>query len=225
MLYPGKQLELYYRHARCENMLVVGTNTNRSKTLWLYEHVAMFQRLGWNFITVDLSGELGPYDLTGGTWSDIERRALVRLANPSVHVQTLEQMVNAIESLSSLIQQSQMSKTVLLHLGPIQPDISFMTTIVTAIRRLLAYQHGVWVVLPTIQALPMEFTTKLFHAHMILDRIGVKNSVLMEWASIVGVDLSDWTISNIQSIFVFNGRSEGAKGQVCVASDSDIMFN
>jgi hypothetical protein len=224
LLSSMQQLDLYYRHARHENMLVAGSEHNKNKILWIREHTNMFQSLGWGFISVDLSGELGPHHLNGDTWSSIEHRALRNITNPVIRVENAQQMLTVIDQLIELLGQEALSQTILLNFGSNHLDPTLVGSAIKSIRRLLAHRQGVWLILPQLQALPIEFSTKLFHSHIILDRHGVTNDVLGKWAAHLRVDLSDWNVGDINSIFVFNGRSEGAKGQTFVFS-SETKFH
>lgn len=211
--------DLYYRHARGENLLLVGPERNRFKNPWLRRQVDMFDRLGWRFIVVDMTatGEMGPAHLLGEPWSAIERHALVNIRRPVIAASTFQNLLTTLDQILQMKQQWHLQHGVIIHLGDLRSlSGDERLALKSHVIRFSLMQHGLWLVAEHLQALFMDVINRNFHTQVVLPDT-LQDGDMATWRHTMGVDrLQLDLLDEGQACFILRGRSEGARGKLLV---------
>lgn len=205
--------DLHYRHAKQENLLLVGPEQNALKNNWLKSQVRTFQYLGWRFVTVDLSNQMGHPHLLGEHWTSLERRAMNTFQNPLIQVKSLSHLADTLEEVAVSIQSFQLPVVTLIHVGSLFLDKDTSRAVCDQVRRLLAYRTGVWLIVPSLETVPLSLTTRHFQTQVLLRQFGGEEDSYWKWIKAMELDPIDPDWDDVEALFVFNGRSEGAKGR------------
>ncbi|MFD1676056.1 hypothetical protein [Alicyclobacillus fodiniaquatilis] len=210
--------DLYYRHAKQENLILVGPEQNTYKNSWLRQQISIFQMLKWRFLILDLSAEMGQPHLLGEEWTSIERRAIENIRNPIVRIVSVSRLIDTLDEISMVMEMSKTPFVVLIHMGNHVLNKDNAKCIEEKIRRLLSYKTGVWLVAPSLETFSLSLTARFFQTHVVLNQFDVDDDLFKSWNKAVKLDPIENDLDETEAIFVFNGRSEGAKGQVFVSS-------
>lgn len=208
----SEPLNLHYRHAQGENLLLVSPSSNAYKIPWVRSQIAMFSKLGWEFILLDLSerSDLGPAMITGGKWSSVEYHALANLHAPvTVRVLTLGRLLETLDEIHVLKETSVFPHVVVVHLGGLR-DITDteQQALQSALERIKAYHDGVWVIAESFQPFwidKLDYHTECVLAHTPKDGLWDR-WVTKRHLEEVAVD----ELEDNEGYFLFRGRSEGA---------------
>ncbi|WP_157067112.1 MULTISPECIES: hypothetical protein [Alicyclobacillus] len=206
-------IELHYRHAKGENLLLVAPQSNPYKIVWVRKQIEMFARLGWKFVLLDLSegSDLGPPHLLGGKWSMVELNAMANLRVPiTVRVPSLSHLLETLDLIYVFKKTSRFPHVVLVHLG----DVRVLTdaekhALQSALERMR--ENGVWLIADRFQPLQWDRMSSFYDTQIVL--AGVPNDdAWNEWVRLnhlSDVDVED--LEEDEGYFLFRGRSEGAR--------------
>lgn len=208
------QADLYYRHAKGENLLLLGPEEHPAKTPWLRQQIDMFTMLGWKFLILDMSidGAMGQPHILGDRWSSIERNAIRQIAAPVVvRVKSFRNLLDIMDEIDLLKTETREAKhVVVLYLGALRAlGTDDKEAFLGAFSRLHRHGHGVWLSAERFQCFPMD-DMKLFETQIILsdDETDID---LNKWAKTFHIeDLESVDLIEDEALCLFRGRSEGA---------------
>lgn len=214
------ELDFYYRHARKENLLMMGPEINRYKNPWVREQMQLFQKLGWKFAVIDCSGEMGSAQLLGEKWSVAERRALQNIQNPLIRVFTVRDLLETMDQVIVTMEQWELPLNVCIHLGDVVWETEEQqSAFITRLRKLLSFRTGLWVVAPSMKTIPLDLAIVHFHTHVVIPGMYRDVEIYDHWIQQLrmGIEETDLNLEDIgekEAIFAFRGRSEGARGKI-----------
>ncbi|EPZ47907.1 MULTISPECIES: hypothetical protein [Alicyclobacillus] len=209
------EADVYYRHAKGENLFLVGSEENPYKGPWLRKQIEMFTSLGWKFLVLDMSstGMMGQPHIIGDGWSQIERNAIQQITSPVIiRTRNLTTLLNALDEIYVLKTEIPALKhVVVVYLGANRAlSTDDRTALYEALKRLMDRKHGVWLAAERFQAFPMEHMES-FHTQIVLtdDETDIEIS---KWAKMFHIeDLESVDVDEQEALFLFRGRSEGAQ--------------
>jgi hypothetical protein len=205
-------VDLHYRHAKGENLLLVGPKSNPYKIPWVRKQVDMFAGLGWKFVLLDLSehSDLGPPCLSGGKWSAVELNAIANLRVPiTVRVPTLSQLLETLDQIYVLKKTSRFPHVIVVNLGDLR-DLTDAEkhALQSTLERI--HEDGVWVIADRFQPLRLNKLRGFYDTQIVLAGVP-DDDAWSEWVSLH--HLSNVCVGNLEEdegYFLFLGRSEGA---------------
>ncbi|SFV07012.1 hypothetical protein [Alicyclobacillus macrosporangiidus] len=206
--------DLHYRHAKGENLLLIGPQSNPHKIPWVRNTVSMFARLGWKFILLDLSerSDLGPSFLCGGKWSTIEYNAISNLQAPiTVRVLTFNRLLETLDEVHVLKETTKFPHVVVVHLGDLR-DLTDTEkqALQNSLERIDAYRGGVWIIADRFQPLNMSKLPSFYQTQIVLAGTPADDA-WKQWVDRHHIEDADVTaLEEDEGYFLFRGRSEGA---------------
>ena len=223
-LYGGEP-DLYYRHAKGENMFILGPEKNLHKSDWIRRQIEMFSGLGWRFLILDMSPseEMGAAHILGGNWSNIERNAIMRIAPPViVRVPRFRDLMETLDEVNIMKNdRPSMQHVTVVHLGDIRAlDNEEKAALYGSLLKLRLYGHGVWFIAEHFQSFPMEYMD-MFDTQVVIAQ-DEPDIEITKWAkrfNLQNVDMSE--LDEEEAYFLFRGKSEGANHfYICNISNS-----
>ncbi|MCF8567443.1 hypothetical protein LLE49_22245 [Alicyclobacillus tolerans] len=207
--------DLYYRHAKGENLFVLGPESNRHKSDWIRRQIQMFSSLGWRFLILDLSpmSEMGAPHMLGGNWSNIERHAVLNMTPPVIiRTPRLRDLLETLDEVNILkLEYPSMNHVTVVHLGNIRAlDKEEKGALAGSLLKIQMYDHGVWLVTEHFQSYPMEDLDR-FQTHVVLAQ-DEPDIELPKWTkkfNLGNVDVTE--LDDEEAYFLFRGKSEGAR--------------
>jgi len=207
--------DLYYRHAKGENLFVLGPESNPHKSNWVHRQIQMFSNLGWRFLVIDMStnGEMGTPHMLGGNWSNIERNAVLRMNPPVVvRVPRFRDLLETLDEVNIMkADNPSMKHVTVVHLGNVRTlDKEEKGALYGSLLKLHTYGHGLWLIAEHFQSYPMEYLD-MFHTHVVLAQ-DEPDIELPKWTKQFNLENVDVTgLDEEEAYLLFRGRSEGAR--------------
>lgn len=210
----GGEPELYYRHAKGENLFMLGPESNPHKYDWIRRQIHMFSSLDWRLLILDMSplGDMGTPHMLGGNWSNVERGAVSRIAAPVVvHTPRLRDLLETLDEVNIMKNDNPSMKHVtVVNLGSLRAVTKEeKNALYGSLLKLHTYHHGVWLIAEHFQSFPMEYMD-MFHTQIVVAQ-DEPDIELPKWTkkfNLEGVHMDE--LDEEEAYFLFRGRSEGA---------------
>lgn len=213
--------DLYYRHAKGENLFFLGPESNANKAIWVKQQVDMFTALGWRFIVLDMSrfGDMGAAMIVGGSWTNIERNAVQHMQPPViVRIKKFGDLLNTLDDINLMKSEQGIKHTIVVHLGDMrtlaqdEKDALF-----SALLKISTYKDGLWLIAEHFQTFPMEYMD-LFQTQIVMAQ-EEPDIALPAWQKRFNLEDCDVTeLEQEEAYFLFRGRSEGANNRFLIGN-------
>ncbi len=207
--------DLYYRHAKGENMFILGPESNPYKSSWIQRQIRMFSLLGWRFLVIDLSrmGKMGGAHMLGGRWSNIERNAVLNMTPPViVRAPRLRDLMETLDEINIMkSEHASMKHVTVVHLGDIRTlDKEEKGALHGSLLKISTYGHGVWLIAEHFQSFPMEYLD-MFHTQVVMaqDEPDIELPKWVKKFNLEEVNVAE--LEEEEAYFLFRGKSEGAQ--------------
>lgn len=205
---------MYYRHAKGENLFVLGPESNHYKAVWVRRQVDMFSSLGWQFLVLDMSttGQMGSPHLIGERWSNIERHFVLHTRPPVVvRIPRFRDMLEILDDINLMKFENGSQHTIVVHLGNIRTLTNDeKRALYGALLKIAAYNHGLWLLVEHFQTFPME-NIDMFHTQVVCAQEEPDIGIPL-WTRTFNIEECDVTqLDENEAYCLFRGRSEGAR--------------